>query len=84
MDARALSPQWSPISKPIENAYIHCDSNVYGWGAVLNNCVEFRGFWTSPDLQEHITLKELKGVRCAIKAFLLEIKGKRLLLYEDK
>jgi hypothetical protein len=73
----------SPIWKPNENAYIHCDSSGYGWGAVLNNCVEARGFWSMPDLEEHITFKELKAVRCAIQAFLPELKGKRLLLHED-
>ena len=36
-----------------------------------------------PDLEEHITFKKLKAVRCAIKAFLSELKGKRLLLHED-
>ena len=36
-----------------------------------------------PDLNEHITFKELKAVRCAIQAFLLEFKIKRLLLHED-
>ncbi len=73
----------APIWRPIENAYIHCDSRSYGWGAVLDNCVEARGFWTMPDLNEHITFEELKAVRCAIKAFLPELKGKRLLLHED-
>jgi hypothetical protein len=34
----------APIWKTIENAYIRCDSSNYGWGAVLNNCVEARGF----------------------------------------
>jgi len=67
----------------VENAYIHCDSSGYGWGAVLNNCVEARGFWSMPDLGEHITFKELKAVRCAIQSFLPELKGKRLLLHED-
>jgi hypothetical protein len=36
-----------------------------------------------PDLEEHITFKELKAVRCAIQSFLPELKGKRLLLHED-
>ena len=36
-----------------------------------------------PDLVEHITFKELKAVRCAIQAFLPELKGRRLLLHED-
>jgi hypothetical protein len=73
----------APIWKPIENAYLHCDSSGYGWGAVLNDCVEARGFWGLPDLGEHITFKELKAVRCAIQAFLPELKGRRLLLHED-
>ena len=71
------------IWKPIENAYIHYDSSSCRWGAVLNNCVEARGFWAMPDLDEHIAFKELKAVRCAIKAFLPELKRKRLLLHED-
>jgi hypothetical protein len=36
-----------------------------------------------PDLEEHITFKELKAVRCAILTFLHELKGRRLLLHED-
>ena len=35
------------------------------------------------DIEEHITFKELKAVRCAIHAFLPELKGRRLLLHED-
>ncbi len=65
------------------NAYLHFDSSGYGWGAVLNDYVEARGFWGMPDLNEHITFKELKAVRCAIQAFLPELRGKRLLLHED-
>jgi len=48
----------APIWKLIENAYLHCDSSGYGWGAVLNDCVEARGFWGIPDLMEHIAFKE--------------------------
>ncbi len=36
-----------------------------------------------PDLEEHITFKELKAVRCAIQAFLPELKGRRILLHAD-
>jgi hypothetical protein len=71
----------SPIWKSIENAYLHCDSSGYGWGAVLNDCVEARKFWTAPDPPQHITFKELKAVRCAIQSFLPELKGRRLLLH---
>jgi len=36
-----------------------------------------------PDIEKHITFKELKAVRCVIHAFLLELNGRRLLLHED-
>ena len=64
------------ICKPIDNAYLHCDSIGHGWGAVLKDCVEARGFQEMPDLIEHITFKELKAVRCAIQASLPELRGK--------
>ncbi len=67
----------------MENAYLQCDSGGYGWGAVLNDCVEARGFWGMPDLNEHVTFNELKAVRCAIQVFLPELRGNRLLLHED-
>ncbi len=35
-----------------------------------------------PDLEKHITFKELKAVRYAIHAFLPELKGRRLLLHK--
>jgi len=34
----------APICKPIESSYLHCDSNSFAWGAVLNDCIEARGF----------------------------------------
>jgi hypothetical protein len=34
----------APSSKAIENTYLHCNSSGYGWGAVLNECAEARGF----------------------------------------
>jgi hypothetical protein len=36
-----------------------------------------------PYIEEHITFKEMKAVRCAIQAFLPELKGRHLLLHED-
>ena len=39
----------SPIFKAVETAYLHCDSNGFGWGAVLNDCIEARGFWSGSD-----------------------------------
>ena len=49
----------APISKAVETAYLHCNSNGYGWGAVLNECVEVRGFWSGKDKEQLIIFKEL-------------------------
>ena len=73
----------APIFKAVETAYLHCDSSGFGWGAVLNDCIEARVFWRGADKEPHITSKELKAVGCAIDSFLPELKGRRLLLHED-
>ena len=49
---------------------------------MLDDCIEARGFWSGEDTYKHTTFKELKVVRCAIKSFLPELKGRRLLLHE--
>jgi hypothetical protein len=56
--------------RPVESAYIQCDSSGYGWGAVLNGKLEARGFWGPEDEQHHITWEELKAVRLAVLSFL--------------
>jgi hypothetical protein len=56
-----------PIHKPIETTYLHTDSSGYGWGAVLNEQVGARGFWSKEDEQQHITWKELKAVRQGVE-----------------
>ena len=71
------------IWKPLETTYLHCDSSSFGWGAVLNDCSEARGFWSAPDTDQHITYKEFKAVTCAIQSFLPELKGIRFFLHED-
>ena len=60
----------APIFMPVESSYTHCDSNGYGWKAILNDCIEARGFGTGPFKLHRITFKELKAVRCAIESFL--------------
>jgi hypothetical protein len=72
----------APIFKAVETACLHCVSGGFVWGAVLNVCIEARGFWTGQDKKIHITFKELKAVRYAIESFLPELKGRRLLLPE--
>jgi hypothetical protein len=71
------------IFSPIETAYMHCDSSCYGWVAVLNEQLEARGFRSATDQQEHITWKELKGVRLAVLSFLPLMRGRKVLLHED-
>lgn len=72
-----------PIFAPVETCYLHCDSSSFGWGAVLNDVLEARGFWPRPDLGRHITWKELKAVRLAVESFLPQVRGRRVLLHED-
>jgi hypothetical protein len=59
---------------PIETAYMHYDSSDNGWGAVLNEQLEARGFWSTTD-QQHITLTELKAVRLAVLSLLPLLRG---------
>ena len=72
-----------PIHRSVETAYLHCDSSDFGWGAVLNDTKEARGFCYSEDRASHITFKELKAVRRAVESFLPHIIGRRVLLHED-
>jgi hypothetical protein len=64
------------IYKPIETAYLHADSNDYGWGAILNDDSNYqaRGFMSATDRLHHITWKELRAVRHAIESFLTQLK----------
>ena len=73
----------SPIWKPVETAYVHCDSSGYGWGGVLNQRLEARGFWMGDDRSQHITWKELKAVRRTVESFLPMLRGRRVVLHED-
>eukprot|EP00873_Tetraselmis_striata_P015659 jgi/Tetstr1/435923/TSEL_002659.t1 len=59
-----------PIHRPVETAYMQCDSSGYGWGAVLNGMLEARGFRGAAGERQHITCKELKAVRLAVESFL--------------
>jgi hypothetical protein len=38
-----------PTHKPFETVCLHTDSSGFGWGAVLNECLEARGFWSAED-----------------------------------
>jgi hypothetical protein len=72
-----------PIHEPVETAYLHTDNSGYGWGAVLNEHLEARGFWSKEDEQQHITWTELEDVRHALESFLQQLAGHNVLLHED-
>ena len=72
-----------PILRSPETAYLHVDSSSYGWGAVLNECSEARGYWDLEQRAQHITYKELRAVRHAVECFLPKLAGRRVLLHED-
>eukprot|EP00873_Tetraselmis_striata_P011443 jgi/Tetstr1/431707/TSEL_021232.t1 len=72
-----------PIHRPMETAYVHCDSSGFGWGAVLNGRLEAREFRGAADERRHITLKEMKAVQLAVEPFLPHLAGRRVLLHED-
>eukprot|EP00873_Tetraselmis_striata_P035703 jgi/Tetstr1/455967/TSEL_042748.t1 len=69
------------IHKLVETAYVHLDSSGYGYGAVLNENTEARGFWhDNCDRDMHITYKEHKAaVRYAVLTFLSELRELRKL-----
>ena len=56
----------APILKHVETIHLHCDSSSFGWGSVLYDYAEVRGFYSTLDTTHHIAYKELKAVRCAI------------------
>jgi hypothetical protein len=68
---------------PIETAYQHCDSSGYGLGAVLNEQLEARGFWSPTDQKQHITWKELKAVRLTVLSFLPLMRGRKVLMHDN-
>eukprot|EP00873_Tetraselmis_striata_P027166 jgi/Tetstr1/447430/TSEL_003690.t1 len=51
----------APILRTVETTYLHTDSYQYGWGAVLCETTEARGYWYEEDRRRHITYKELKA-----------------------
>ena len=72
-----------PIRRPVETGYLQTDASDYGWGAVLNQCSEARGFFSGRDRDQHITLKELQAVRFAVESFLPRLAGRRVVLDGD-
>jgi hypothetical protein len=83
---RDVPQRWAARSmwRATDTAYLHCDaSGTVGWGGVLNGLTPARGLWRPEQESNHITLKELKAVRFTVETFLLDLKGKKVLLWED-
>ena len=75
--------QWSPNSEASGDNLPSLRLKPFWAGAVFKKRVDARGFSLVPDLDQHITFKDLKAVKCVIKSFIPELKGIRLLLNED-
>ena len=71
------------IFREVETAYLHVDSSSFGWGAVVNEHLEARGFWHEPVRSQHITYKELRAVRLAVESFLPQLRGRCVRVHED-
>ncbi|XRB14165.1 RNA-dependent DNA polymerase [Pseudoscourfieldia marina] len=72
-----------PIWRPIETATLHTDSSGFAWGAVLDGKLEARGYWTSEEAEDHITLNELRAVTRAVTTFRSQLEGKTVQHFED-
>eukprot|EP00873_Tetraselmis_striata_P044139 jgi/Tetstr1/464403/TSEL_009196.t1 len=64
----------------VDTVYMHVDSSGYGWGAVLNETTEARGFKYDGDRELHITYK---AVRYTVLTVLSELRGRQVLIHED-
>ena len=80
-----LEPRYNgrPIWRSPHTALLHCDASKLGWGAVFDQTVPARGFWTPHERRQHITFLELRAVRYGIQAFARHLRGRHVLLRED-
>jgi hypothetical protein len=81
----ALPTKWSSrrIWRSPQTALLHCDASKLAWGAVLNQHLPARGFWSPHERRQHITFLELRAVRHAVETFGTRITGRHVLLRED-
>jgi hypothetical protein len=71
------------IWRSASTALLHTDASKKGWGAVLNQRRQARGFWRGHQQSEHINVQELRAVRYAVDSFLPQLRGRSVLLRED-
>ena len=81
----ALPVKWNGrnIWRSPQTALLHCDASKLAWGAVLNQHLPARGFWSPHERRQHITFLELRAVRHAVQTFSTRITGRHVLLRED-
>ena len=75
-----------PIWTPPDTAVGSVDAGPYGWGGKLWSPREHApaaGYWSAEHASLHITWRELRAVRLFVEWYLEELRGRRLLLYED-
>lgn len=66
-----------------DTGLMHCDASLKAWGAVLNNELPARAFWSAEEANLHITHLELLAVYKAVRSFLPWLKNREVLLRED-
>lgn len=67
---------------PEENT-LHCDASHLGWGGVLDGTVPAHGMWIGRDRGRHINYLELAAFHNSLNAFLDQLQGRSVLLWED-
>eukprot|EP00873_Tetraselmis_striata_P019862 jgi/Tetstr1/440126/TSEL_028483.t1 len=68
--------------KPVKTVYMHVDNSGYGWGAVLGETTDMRGLWHDGHRELHVAYKELTAVWYAVLTFLVELRGRQVLIHE--
>eukprot|EP00873_Tetraselmis_striata_P033007 jgi/Tetstr1/453271/TSEL_003953.t1 len=69
-DVLRTKDSWSGRVKMTHQLPHDLEFSGYGWGAVLNETTEARGFWYDGDRELHTIFKELKAIRYAMLTFL--------------
>jgi hypothetical protein len=66
-----------------EESTLHCDASRLAWGGVLDGTVPAHGMWMGSDRARHINYLELLAVHRTLNAFLEQLQGRSVLLWED-
>jgi hypothetical protein len=80
-----LPQRWNgrAIWRSPHTAVLHCDASMEAWGGAMNGLALARGFWRPHQRRQHITVLELRAVYLTILSFVRQLRGRRVLLWED-